>query len=83
MYNLIKFEQFFPFLTDLIECEKKIKNKVENLMMYFNDNFIKNSICLCLIDFDQFWKDLIQSDQKINKLKNLMINFNDSSEMQF
>jgi hypothetical protein len=30
-----------------------------------------------LIHFDPFWTDLIQSDQKINKVENLMIYFND------
>ena len=30
-----------------------------------------------LIHFDPFWTDLIKSDQKINKIRNLMIYFND------
>ena len=36
--NLIHFD---PFWTDLIQSNKKI-NKIENLMIYFNDYFIRN-----------------------------------------
>ena len=41
---------------------------------YFSDYFIRNPIWSSLIRFDSF---LIQSDQKINKIENLMIYFND------
>ena len=67
---------FDPFWTDLIHFDQKV-NKFENLMIYFNDYFIRNPIQSSLIHFDPFWTDLIQSDQKINKVENLMIYFND------
>ena len=58
--NLIKFE---PYWTDLIQSDQKI-NKVQNLMIYFWNYFIRNPIWLSLIHFDPFLMDLIQSDQK-------------------
>ena len=50
-------------LTDLIKSDQKI-NKIENLIIYLNDYFIRNQIWSSLIHFDPFWTDLIQSDQK-------------------
>ena len=55
----IKLNQFW---TDLIQSDQKIY-KVENLMIYFNDYFIRNQIESILIHFDQ----------KLNKVENLMI----------
>jgi hypothetical protein len=55
---------------------KRLK-KNENLMIYFNDYCIRNTIWSSLIHFDSFWTDLIQSDQKINKVENLIFYFND------
>ena len=45
--NLIPFD---PFWTDMIQSDQKI-NKVENLMIYFNDYFIRNPISSILIYF--------------------------------
>ena len=83
--NLIQFD---PFWTDLIHFDKKIK--FENLMIYFNDYLIRNPIWSSLIHFDPIWSSLIQfdpfwsiltdvikSDQKINKVENLMIYLDD------
>ena len=55
----------------------KKKLKIENLMMYFNDYFIRNPIWSSLIHSDPFWKDLIHSDQKINNIESLMMYFID------
>ena len=62
---------YWQFWTDLIQSDQKV-HKTENLMIYFNDYFIRNQIW-----FDPFWTDLIQSDQKKLKIENLMIYFND------
>ena len=61
--NLIQVD---PFWTDLIQSDQKI-NKVGNLMIYFNDYFIRNPI----------WSSLIHFFQEINKFENLMIYFSD------
>ena len=66
----------WQFWKDLIRSDQKI-DKVKNLMIYFNDYFIRNLIWSSLIHFDPFLTDLIQSDQKINKVENLIIYFND------
>ena len=74
--NLIHLIHFDPFWTDLIQSHQKI-NKVKNLMIYFNDYFIRNPIWSSLIHFDPFQTDLIHSDQKINNIESLMMYFND------
>ena len=66
----------WQFWKDLIRSDQKI-DKVKNIMIYFNDYFIRNLIWSSLIHFDPFLTDLIQSDQKINKVENLIIYFND------
>ena len=106
---LIHSYPFLSILTDLIKSDQKI-NKVENLLIYLNDYFIRNQIWSTLIHFDPFWSilikkyiklriwwyismiihqksyliqfdpfwtDLIHFDQKINKVENVMIYFND------
>ena len=64
----IKFDQvwsilihFDPFSTDRIQSDQKI-NRIENLMIYFNDYFIRNQILSSLIHFDPFWSILIHFD---------------------
>ena len=54
--NLIKFDPFWSILTDVIKSDQKI-NKVENLMIYLDDYFIRNQIWSSLIHFDPFWTD--------------------------
>ena len=71
--NLIQVD---PFWTDLIQFNQKI-NKFENLMIYFNDYFIRNQIWSSLIHFDPFRTDLIHFYQKMNEVESLMIYFND------
>mgnify|MGYP006975819396 CR=1 FL=1 len=66
----------WQFWKDLIRSDQKI-DKVKNLMIYFNDYFIRNLIWSSLIHFDPFLTDLIPSDQKINRVENLIIYFND------
>ena len=63
--------------TYYINVERIKKKSIDNLMIYFNDYFIRNRIWSSLIHFDPFWTDLIQSDQKMNKVENPMIYFND------
>ena len=62
--SLIHFIHFGQIWLNLIK-----KNKVENLMIYFNDYFIRNSIWSIFIHFYPFWTDLIQFDQKNWKMK--------------
>ena len=38
-----KIDKNCKFWTDLIQSDQKI-NKIENLMIYFNDHFIRNTI---------------------------------------
>ena len=85
IYNLIEFDwsiliHFDPFWTNLIQSDHRI-NKVENLMIYLNDYFIRNQIWSSLIHFDPFWSDLIQSDQIKLKVENLTLSMIISSEI--
>jgi hypothetical protein len=52
---------YFDYIDNfgqLIQSDQKI-NKVENLMTYFNDYLIRNSIWSRFIHFDPFWTDLM------------------------
>ena len=60
---MIHFDPFWSILDRLIKSDQKI-NKNKNLMIYFNDHFIRNQIWSSLIYFDPFW-----TDQKIENWK--------------
>ena len=61
--NMIKFDQVWSILdrSDSIWSKKNLK--IENLMMYFNDYFIRNPIWSSLIRFDPIWSILIHFDR--------------------
>ena len=54
----------WQFWKDLIQSDQKI-DKIENLMIYFNDYFIGNQIWSSLIHFGQIWSILIKTNLKI------------------
>ena len=75
---LIHFDPFLSILTDLIKSDQKNckSDDIFQWLLHQKYNFIEFDQSI-LINFDPFWTDLIQSDQKINKVENLMIYFND------
>ena len=75
----IQFDQVWSILihSGQIWLNLIINKKVENLMIYSNDYFIRNQIWSSFIHFDPFWTDLIQPDQKKKEIENLLIYFND------